>query len=73
MTIDEKSVQDAIEVIRKAGRVSTAHLQRMMRIGYYRAHGIIEELEKRGVVSVYNEGKPRDILADLDNIRTGAE
>ena len=55
-------LMDAIETVVKAGQASTSLLQRRLRVGYTRAGKLIEEMEKRGIVSEHKGAHPRDVL-----------
>lgn len=59
---DEEMVNKAIGVVKHTGRASTSLLQREMRIGYSRASRIIDELEKRNIISPFDGAKPRKVL-----------
>ena len=52
----------AIETALEAGQASTSLLQRRLRVGYTRAGKLIEEMEKRGIVSEHKGAHPRDVL-----------
>lgn len=54
--------QQAIEIIRREGKVSTSFIQRHLQIGYNRAARIIEQMEKEGVVGLANHVGKREIL-----------
>lgn len=54
--------QQAIEIIRREGKVSTSFIQRHLQIGYNRAARIIEQMEKEGVVGPANHVGKREIL-----------
>lgn len=56
---------DAIEVVRQDGRCSTSMIQRKLAIGYNAASRLVEEMERRGMVSKPNHVGKREIL-DLD-------
>ena len=58
----EPLYQQAIEVIRREGKVSTSFIQRHLQIGYNRAARIIEQMEKEGVVGPANHIGKREIL-----------
>lgn len=57
----------AIELACELGQISTAMIQRKLKIGYSRANRIIEQMEKRGLISEANGSKPREIMIDKDN------
>ena len=51
-------------------QISISMLQRRYRIGYNRAARMIDEMEKRGIVSKSDGKKPRNVLineGDLEN------
>lgn len=54
--------QQAIEVIRREGKVSTSFIQRHLQIGYNRAARIIDQMEKEGIISPANHAGKREIL-----------
>ncbi len=58
----EPLYQQAIDVIRREGKVSTSFIQRHLQIGYNRAARIIEQMEKEGVVGSANHIGKREIL-----------
>lgn len=58
----EPLYQQAIDVIRREGKVSTSFIQRHLQIGYNRAARIIEQMEKEGVVGPANHIGKREIL-----------
>lgn len=47
---DDEYLQDAIDIIRTAGKASTSLLQRKLRIGYSRAARLMDLLEERGII-----------------------
>ncbi len=53
---------DAVNIIKAEGKVSTSFLQRRLKIGYNRAARIVDLMEKRGVVSPANHIGKREIL-----------
>ena len=61
----DASYERAVEVVRATNRASVAHLQRQMGIGYSQAVGLINELERRGVIGPKRPGWPtREILTE---------
>ncbi len=58
-------VEQAIEVVKNAGKASASLLQRRLRVGYPRAARLIDELEDMGVVGpAVGSGKDREVLID---------
>jgi S-DNA-T family DNA segregation ATPase FtsK/SpoIIIE len=54
---------EAVDLIRRQGRASISMLQRRLRIGYTRAARLVENLEKKGIISEPNPGSQvRDVL-----------
>ena len=51
-----------IEIAVEDGQVSTSMLQRRLRVGYSRAGRLVDEMEKRGIVSQQDGSKPRQCL-----------
>ena len=53
---------DAVDIAVDEGKISTSLLQRRLQLGYGRAAKIIDEMEKRGIVSAPDGQKPRTVL-----------
>lgn len=66
-----RDVERALYILRSEGRLSTSLLQRRLSIGYGRAARVMDELEKRGVVSEL-EGIRREVLHVPEPISTPA-
>lgn len=65
MEDSDKLIEEAISVVRAAGKASASLLQRRLRIGYPRAARLIDELEEMGVVGPsVGSGKDRDVLLE---------
>lgn len=63
MEDSDQLIEQAISVVRSAGKASASLLQRRLRIGYPRAARLIDELEEMGVVGpAVGSGKDRDVL-----------
>lgn len=43
------------------GQISTAMIQRRLKVGYARAGRIIDQMEMRGLISGANGSKPREV------------
>lgn len=56
---------DTVQVILTHDRASASLLQRRLSIGYARAARLLDELEKRKVVSPKNGSKPRKVFASI--------
>ncbi len=55
-------LNEAIECVIEVGQASTSFIQRRFKVGYARAGRIIDQMEKRGVISGYAGSKPREVL-----------
>lgn len=56
---DGSLLQQCIEMAVQDGQVSTSLVQRRLKIGYARAGRLVDEMEKRGIVSAKDGAKPR--------------
>ena len=56
----------AVNIVRNERKSSISYIQRCLRIGYNRAANIVEEMEKRGVLSPPNHSGKREILIPED-------
>ncbi len=59
---DDPLMNDALEIVVRAGKASASYLQRKLKIGYNRAARLVEEMEERGIVGPQQGSKPREIL-----------
>ena len=59
---DSSLLAQCIEMAVNDGQVSTSLLQRRLKVGYARAGRLVDEMEKRGVVSAKDGAKPRICL-----------
>ncbi|MCF7860046.1 DNA translocase FtsK [Patescibacteria group bacterium] len=69
---EDELMEEAQEVIIKAGKASTSLLQRRLSIGYGRAAKILDMLEDAGIISPSNGSKPREVLVSreqMENMR----
>ena len=48
------------------GTATTGMLQRIFKIGFLRAEGLILRLEREGVISKHIPGKPREVLINKE-------
>ena len=69
VTPDEKDDGDeflprAIQLAAELGQISTAMVQRKLKVGYARAGRIIDQMEDRGIISGANGSKPRQVYLD---------
>lgn len=52
----------AVDIVRRERKASTSFIQRHLKIGYNRAAGIIDQMEKEGVISAANHVGRREVL-----------
>jgi S-DNA-T family DNA segregation ATPase FtsK/SpoIIIE len=60
--VDAEVYEQARQIAIEAGKISTSHLQRRLKLGYARAARIMDMLEERGVVGAQDGAKPREVL-----------
>ena len=64
----DQLAEQAIGVVKAAGKASVSLLQRRLRIGYPRAARLMDELEEMGIVGPsVGSGKDREVLIDPDD------
>lgn len=73
VTPDEKDDGDellpqAIEIAAELGQISTAMIQRKLKVGYSRAGRIIDQMEERGIISGANGSKPRQVYVNRADV-----
>ncbi len=61
-------LEEAVEIVIEAGQASTSMLQRRMRVGYARAGRLIDEMERRGIISEADGSKPRNVLISREQM-----
>jgi S-DNA-T family DNA segregation ATPase FtsK/SpoIIIE len=59
--LDEK-YEAALRLVRETRQVSISMIQRKLRIGYNRAARLVEIMEREGIVSSSEGGRPRELL-----------
>lgn len=64
----DSRLEEAVEIVVEAGQASTSMLQRRMRVGYARAGRLIDEMERRGIVSEADGSKPRNVLISREQM-----
>jgi S-DNA-T family DNA segregation ATPase FtsK/SpoIIIE len=61
-------IEQAVAVVKAAGKASASLLQRRLRVGYPRAARLMDELEEMGVVGPsVGSGKDREVIRDDDS------
>ena len=58
----DELLPEAIEMAVDSGTISASLLQRRFRIGYNRAGSLVDQMEKRGIISGPDGNKPRQVL-----------
>lgn len=68
-------LNEAIDEVISTGMVSIPFIQQRFKIGYARAGRIIDQMEKRGIISGYNGDKPREVLVnkDFEEVQTNVQ
>ena len=57
----DELLPEAIQLASELGQISTAMIQRRLKVGYARAGRIIDQMEQRGIISGANGSKPREV------------
>ncbi|MBQ8554493.1 MAG: DNA translocase FtsK [Clostridia bacterium] len=65
-TSDGSLLAQCIEMAVNDGQVSTSLIQRRLKLGYARAGRLVDEMEKRGIISQKDGAKPRMCLISRD-------
>lgn len=60
--VADELYNEAVEVVREAGKASTSYLQRKMGIGYARASWLIDLMEAGGVIGPADGAAPRKAI-----------
>ncbi|HEV2177155.1 MAG TPA: DNA translocase FtsK 4TM domain-containing protein [Terriglobia bacterium] len=61
--------EDAVRIVVESGKASTSLLQRRLRLGYGRAARLLDLMEKDGIISAPDGGRPREVLKRPDWLR----
>ena len=65
----DSRLPEAVEIVVEMGQASVSMLQRRMRVGYARAGRLIDEMERRGIVSEADGAKPRAVLISREQYK----
>jgi len=65
---DDPLLWEAADIVVTSGMGSTSLLQRRLKVGYARAGRIMDMLEAKGIVGPPDGSKPREVLADVEDI-----
>ena len=61
--LDDELYDQAVQLVTSSRQASISWVQRRLRVGYNRAARMIERMEREGVVSASENGRPREVLA----------
>lgn len=64
----DELLPEAINLAVELGQISTAMIQRRLKVGYARAGRIIDQMEARGIISGANGSKPREVYMNRINM-----
>ena len=59
---DDEMYDQAVRLVTESRQASISWVQRRLRVGYNRAARMIERMEREGVVSTSDNGRPREVL-----------
>ncbi|MBU1130868.1 DNA translocase FtsK [Patescibacteria group bacterium] len=60
----DELLEEAKEIILRAGKASASFLQRRLRVGYARAARLLDLMEEQGIIGPADGAKPREILVN---------
>jgi S-DNA-T family DNA segregation ATPase FtsK/SpoIIIE len=60
---DDVMYDEAVRIVTETRQASISWVQRRLRVGYNRAARMVERMEREGVVSASEGGRPREVLA----------
>jgi S-DNA-T family DNA segregation ATPase FtsK/SpoIIIE len=61
--LSDELYDQAVQLVTTSRQASISWVQRKLRVGYNRAARMIERMEREGVVSTSDNGRPREVLA----------
>jgi len=67
---DDPLTWDAADIVVTSRMGSTSLLQRRLKVGYARAGRIMDILERKGIVGPPDGSKPREVLADVEELES---
>ncbi len=59
---DDELLEEARDIVVRAGKASASYLQRRLKVGYARAARLLDLLEEKGIIGPGDGAKPRQIL-----------
>ena len=62
-SLADELYDQAVQLVTSSRQASISWVQRRLRVGYNRAARMIERMEREGVVSTSEGGRPREVLA----------
>lgn len=62
--VEDDLYNDALEVVKNAGKASASLLQRRLRVGYARAARLLDLMEDRGAIGPNQGAKPREVYVE---------
>jgi S-DNA-T family DNA segregation ATPase FtsK/SpoIIIE len=71
--VDDDLYNEALEVVRNAGKASASLLQRRLRVGYARAARLLDLMEDQGAIGPTQGAKPREVYLDGAGAGAGEE
>jgi len=64
----DELLPQAIALAAELGQISTAMIQRRLKVGYSRAGRIIDQMEERGIIGGANGSKPRQVYVNRSDV-----
>ena len=58
---------EALRIVLDSGQASISMLQRRLRIGYNRSPGMVEQMEREGIVTPADGARPREVRMRPDS------